>query len=266
MWYKKELPNDLGKRDLEKLKAYVGDSYSDMNLVGQYENAIDILVNHTIEKKDRVDLIAHPLLYLMRHTIELALKENIKYLNTYSKLGTGKLKTHSIHDLFIEFDKHYNKIASDLGFKAELEDEYNRYTDDLKELIQNLGADQVSFRYVESANGSKVFNNTEILDTYDLKEKFDSSMKLLTHTADVISPYTDYVDYLKFDKDKYIKENSFGYVQWCFASFQKEWLIETLNERYEVFKSNTIWIDKDKDCYLCLKIANKKCYVIPIKK
>ena len=112
MWYKKDLPENLSKREKEKLKAYVGHSYSDMNLVGQYENAVDILINHTIEKGERVDLIAHPLLYLMRHSIELALKENIRYLDKYSSLGLRGIKTHSISDLFVEFGRHYEKILS----------------------------------------------------------------------------------------------------------------------------------------------------------
>ena len=93
MWYKKELPSEINKLDLDKLKANIGHSYSDMNLVGQYENAIDILINQIIEEKHRVDTIAHPLLYLMRHSIELGLKENIKYLKKYSKLPISKSKT-----------------------------------------------------------------------------------------------------------------------------------------------------------------------------
>jgi len=167
MWYKKSLPDNLGKRQLERLKAYVGQSNSDMNLVGQYENAIDILINHIIEQGDRVDLIAHPLLYLMRHTIELALKENIRYFNKYSNLGLGKIKTHSIDDLFKEFERHYNEIANNLNFKAEPETEYDQYAVDLKKLIQSLGTDGSSFRYIKSTSGTKVFNHIEILNIYD---------------------------------------------------------------------------------------------------
>jgi DNA-binding phage protein len=63
MWFKKDLP-ELGKVELERLQARVGFSYFDMNLVGQYENAINILINNIIEEKNRVDLIAHLLLYL----------------------------------------------------------------------------------------------------------------------------------------------------------------------------------------------------------
>ena len=51
MWYKKELPIEINNRGLDKLTAYIGQSYSDMNLVGQYENAVDILINQIIEEK-----------------------------------------------------------------------------------------------------------------------------------------------------------------------------------------------------------------------
>lgn len=73
MWYKRELPNQINNRELDRLTAYVGHSYSDMNLVGQYENAVDILINQIIKEKHRVDTISHPLFYLMRHSIELGL-------------------------------------------------------------------------------------------------------------------------------------------------------------------------------------------------
>jgi hypothetical protein len=263
MWFKKDLP-ELGKVELERLQARVGSSYFDMNLVGQYENAIDILVNHIIERKNRVDLIAHPLLYLMRHSIELSLKENIRYLNKYSHLGLGKIKTHSIDDLFDELERHYNKIAEKLGFKGELEEQYEIYAEDLRELINKLGTDWSSFRYVNSTSGDKVFSHTEILNVYDLKKKFDTSRIFLTHLADAISPYTDYADYIKYDKS--IKSKSFGAVRSCSPKFQKDWTIESLNERHNIVKENEIWLDEEENCHLHLKVVNKKCYVIPMKK
>ena len=117
MWFKKELPENISKRQSDRLTAFIGFSYSDMNLVGQYENAVDILINQIIEEKNRVDTIAHPLLYLMRHSIELGLKVNIKYLEKYSKLTITKFKTHTLSDLFSEFEKHYNKIALENNFE-----------------------------------------------------------------------------------------------------------------------------------------------------
>jgi hypothetical protein len=263
MWFKKDLP-ELGKVELERLQARVGFSYFDMNLVGQYENAINILINNIIEEKNRVDLIAHPLLYLMRHSIELSLKENIRYLNKYSHLGLGKIKTHSIDDLFKELERHYNKIANKLKFKDELEEQYEIYAKDLRELIDKLGADWSSFRYVNSTKGNKVFSHTEILNVYDLKKKFDTSSVFLTHLTNVISPYTDYADYIKYDNS--IKSKSFGFVRFCFPKFQKDWTIETLNEQHTIIKENKIWLDEKEDCHLYLKIVNKKCYVIPMKK
>jgi hypothetical protein len=264
MWYKKDLPDNLSRREKEKLKAYVGHPYSDMNLVGQYENAVDILINHIVENGDRIDLIAHPLLYLMRHSIELALKENIRYLNKYSNLGLKGIKTHSINDLFVVFEKHYEKIAIKLNFKTELEERYNKYSNDFNILIQKLGDDWSSFRYIYSTSGEKVFSNTEIINLYDLKGLHDKARTFLTHIADAISPYTDFADYIKNDPS--IKQDSLGYVKFCLASFQKDSLIEKLNEMYKEEEKNKIWFDENENCYLHLRLAQKKCYVIPMKK
>lgn len=264
MWYKKELPNQINNRELDRLTAYVGHSYSDMNLVGQYENAVDILINQIIDEKHRIDTIAHPLLYLMRHSIELGLKENIKYLKKYSKLPFLKSKTHTLSDLFSEFEKHYNEIAVKKNFEAELKEEYNKYTSDLKDVIQTLGEDASSFRYIYKTEYEKVFANTETINIYELKKKYDNSLIFITHTADAISPYTDYIDYLKFDKN--IKNDSLGFVRYCFDKSQKDWLIEKLNEKHKIVTEKSIWFDEEEKYFLHLQIANKKCYVIPMKK
>ncbi len=264
MWYKKELPNQVNKRDLDKLTAYIGQSYSDMNLVGQYENAVDILINQIIEKKHRVDTIAYPLLYLMRHSIELGLKENIKYLKRYSKLPFSKNKTHSLSDLFSEFEKHYSKIAIENNFETELKDEYQKYTSDLKDTINALKEQTSSFRYVYATDGKKVFENLDTINVYELKKKYDISLIFITHTTDVISPYTDYIDYLNFDNS--IKKNSLGFVRYCFDKHQENWLIEKMNEKYKIVTEKNVWFDEEEKYFLHLKIANKKCYVIPMKK
>ncbi|MBL6444697.1 hypothetical protein JMN32_00145 [Fulvivirga sp. 29W222] len=263
MWFKKDLPDNLKRHELEALQAHIGHSHSDMNLVGQYENAVDILINEIIQRGDAVDLVAHPLLYLMRHTIELALKENIRYLNKYSALGLGKIKTHSIDVLFNEFERHYNKVATDLGFKNELETDYRKYSQQLKELIKKLGTDWSSFRYVKSFKGNQLFKHSETLNVFELKQKFDASMIFLTHTADAISPFTDFADYIKIDSS--IVSKSFGRVLLCLDESQKEWLIRRMNEKYEVVKDDEIWFDKDDKQNLHLKIAYKKCYLIPLK-
>lgn len=264
MWYKKELPNQINNRELDRLTAYVGHSYSDMNLVGQYENAVDILINQIIDGKHRIDTVAHPLLYLMRHSIELGLKENIKYLKKYSKLPFLKSKTHTLSDLFSEFEKHYNEIAVKNNFETELKEEYNKYTSGLKDVIQALGEDASSFRYIYATDGKKVFTNTETINIYELKKKYDNSLVFITHTADAISPYTDYIDYLKFDKS--IKNDSLGFVRYCFDKYQKDWLIEKLNEKHKIVTEKSIWFDDEEKHFLHLKIANKKCYVVPMKK
>lgn len=249
MWYKRELPNQINNRELDRLTAYLGHSYSDMNLVGQYENALDILINQIIKEKHRVDTIAHPLLYLMRHSIELGLKENIKYLKKYSKLPFSKSKTHTLSDLFTEFEKHYIKIATENNFETELKEEYNKYTSDLKDVIKTLGEEASSFRYIYATDGKKAFANSETINIYELKKKYDNSLVFITHTADAISPYTDYIDYLKFDNN--VKNDSLGFVKYCFDKYEKDWLIEKLNEMYRIEREKSIWFDEEEK-YFCI--------------
>lgn len=264
MWFNKKISENLSERDKDKLTAFIGDSYSDMNIVEQYENAINILINQIVEEKSRIDVIAYPLLYLMRHTIELALKENIKYLKKYSKLNIGKLNTHRLTELVLQFENHYNKISIENNFESELNKEFTKYLTDLKHIISNLGIDASSFRYVYSTDGTKIFNSSTSLKIYELKLKFDDSTVFLTHTADAISQYTNYIDYLKCDKTVAI--DSLGVVIYCFDESQKDWLIEKLNEKHKIVKPILIWYDESEKYFLHLKFANKKCYVLPMRK
>lgn len=227
-----------------------------MNLVGQYENAVDILINQIIDGKHRVDTVAHPLLYLMWHSLELGLKENIKYLKKYSKLPFPRSKTHTLSDLFSEFEKHYSKIAIENNFETELKEEYNKCSSDLKDVINALGEEASSFRYIYANDKKKVFANSETINVYELKKKYDNSLIFITHTADAISPYTDYTDYLKFDKN--IKNESLGFVRYCFDKYQKDWLIEKLNEKHKIITEKSIWFDDEEMYFLHLKTENKK--------
>ncbi|MDR1679269.1 MAG: hypothetical protein LBR81_05760 [Prevotellaceae bacterium] len=265
MWFKKEIPSDLSKLDKCRLTAYIG-SYSDAKLAGQYENAINILINQTVEGQFSIDAIAHPLLYLMRHSIELLLKENIKYLNNYSSIGIKDkdLQHHNLNDLFELFEKHYNQIANTLNFKEQLKEEYDKYSARLKDLITMLGQDVSSFRYTHSRKEDKIFDFTDKIDIVELKKGYDKSIDFLIHTADVISRYTNYSDYLKIDES--IKENGLCYVHSCFYISDKDWLIEQLNETYKTIRQNEIWEDCEENHFLHLKEGNNKCYIIPMKK
>jgi hypothetical protein len=180
-------------------------------------------------------------------------------------LGEGKIKTHSIDKLVYEFEMHYNKIATDLGFVEELKDKYEEYVQELQELVQKLGDDWSSFRYVYSNNGAKVFSHSETpINVCELKKRFDTSLVFLINTADAISPYTNYVDYIKVDNS--IQSNSFKKVLHCFAEYSKDSVVRNMNEMYKEVKEGEIWFDEERDCDLHLKIANSKCYIIPMKK
>jgi|SRR6218665_79879 len=264
MWFNKKFPDNLTERDKYRLIAYIGYSNSDMDLVGQYRNAINILINQIVEEKSRIGIIACPLLYLMCHTIELALKENIRYLKEYSKLDIGKLKTHALDELLLNFEKHYNKIATENNFNDELKNEYNNYLSELKSSIVTLGVDSSSFRYIYSADESKETNCIKTINVFDLKNKFDKSMIFLIHISDAISQYTDYIDYTKFDKT--IKNDSLGIVLYRFDKSRKDWLIEKLNEEHKIINPKLVWFDEKEKYFIHLKLANKKCYAIPMRK
>lgn len=73
------------KRVRYQFTAYVGRVFSEMGLLGEYENAVNIIIKYLKTKKERIDIVAHPVLYMMRHSLELGYKINFEYLTHYSK-------------------------------------------------------------------------------------------------------------------------------------------------------------------------------------
>ncbi|VTP92162.1 hypothetical protein [Sphingobacterium daejeonense] len=80
--------------------------------------------------------------------------------------------------------KHYNKIAIENNFEKELNEEYKKYSSDLKDIIKALGEEASSFRYIYAIDGKKVFQNSETINVYELKKKYDSSIVFLIHTVE----------------------------------------------------------------------------------
>lgn len=67
--------------EMSRRYSHIGmSSHSNSTYTIQYLNAFRVLY----DSKEPVDVIALPMLYCLRHYLELALKENIKYFSEFS--------------------------------------------------------------------------------------------------------------------------------------------------------------------------------------
>ena len=154
-----------------------------MGVLGQYARAVDYLFNAIAETGFSADHCSYPLLYLLRHTLEVGLKANIQYI---AREGSSPLRgsTGHGHDL--------GKLRQEFITLVEAQDIMDQETlaffhqeclvmQDLIKLMPSAS----SFRYTEETNGSRVFGS-EVFDIAKLKPAFERSRTILAYTPAVL--------------------------------------------------------------------------------
>lgn len=252
------------KHERYQFTAYVGHTLSDMGLLGEYENAINIIIKDLKATKTRLDTVAHPVLYMMRHSLELGYKRNFEYLSAYSGRQTSKnlLGSHDLQKLHAEFKEHFDLISNDLNFDKEVVTEFEKYYTQTTALISQLGSGEASsFRYTKNIKGQQIFQSSDTIDVGELKGIYDNAITMLVHTSDLILPYTDHKDLL--DKVPNF-QGSVGTVKMTFPSFQLNFIADKLDEQYEKL-DQLKWKHTEEGQSLIIVTVGDTCYLTPIK-
>lgn len=172
-----------------QFNAFIGHDINEMNILVQYKNAVNILIKDLKKTKTRVDMVAYPLLYMMRHSLELGFKYNFKVLEKYSKRVTAKnilYNCHNLETLNNEFKDHINLLNS--NFDSDLKKQFSKYLISTTRLISELGATEASsFRYIANTQGKRIFNFTDRKSIGEIKELYDDTLEMLINTSDVVS-------------------------------------------------------------------------------
>jgi len=159
----------------------------------QYDEVIEFLVEGILCESYNVNKVYLPLLFMVRHSIEIALKFNILKARKITKIVLNK-KLENIHSL----EKLYNLFGGNSGYLNKLDlnkmhpktkeqlDEYITKYKILNGAIHQLDTNSISFRFPVDAKGCKhpihITENTlfEILKLYYLTDTF------ITFTNDVL--------------------------------------------------------------------------------
>lgn len=244
--------------------AYVGHVHSEMSVLRQYEAAINIIVRNLKETGTRLDVVSYPVLYMMRHSLEIGYKTNLFHLKKYSGREISKkiLESHDLSKLHSEFKEHFDAISSKLSFDKELVLQFYEYYDPTTELVQILKPTEASaFRYVTDVKGKSIFSGTDTMDVGMIKGRYDNAITMLSHTADIISTYTDYIDLTTELPDF---KNGMGQVVMTFDLFELDFVSRHLDEKYKKVNSLT-WRNIVTNQNLIVVTVNTKCYLVPIK-
>lgn len=251
------------KHEKYQFTAYIGHVYSEMGLLGEYENAINIIIKDLKATKTRIDVVAYPVLYLMRHSLELGYKSNFEYLSKYSTRQTCKnlFGSHDLEKLHNELREHFDLISTALKIDNELVKEFNQHFELTTKLISQLGSTEISsFRYTKNSKGQRIFQSTDTKDIGEIKELFDKAVTMLVHTPNLISQYTDYKDLL----DKLPNfQRGIGTVLMIFPVAQLNVMTKKFDEQYKKI-DQLKWKDLIDDQILTVVTIDSDCYLVPI--
>jgi hypothetical protein len=103
--------NPIEEKHKAKFDSYLGYNYSWWHYYGEYKNAIDDIVTSIESGERNIDEISLPLLFMIRHSIELGLKANILKLQQKTKridkISFKRWQSHSIEFLYNRFLEHH---------------------------------------------------------------------------------------------------------------------------------------------------------------
>jgi hypothetical protein len=160
--------------------------------VATYTFCIEKLFELVSEGNETADIVGVPLLFLMRHTLELGYKSSLVYLcECNSTIFDPKKKNgegHSLEQLHKRLGLEYSQ-----ALKKGILPGFDRLFDDLYALAEKgmrffdkLDEASTKLRF-PNTNESPAFDRNNPVNLLDAKNVFDDAMTLFTTMADVIA-------------------------------------------------------------------------------
>ena len=162
----------------------------------EYNFAIQNLIERSDESQSTV--LALPVLFLIRHSLELAFKYNIIVLEKMSGCKaiinySGK-SAHVLSKLHIEFERQVNLILKLKSADLFLKKDFRSRNDELKKfrvIFDNLDNWSYAFRYPVKIDGAtKSFNKNDVINISEIIPIYEKTQILLKYTVDVLDDLT----------------------------------------------------------------------------
>jgi len=173
---------------------------------GEYQFTVDLLFKSL--SGGEVTVVALPLAYLMRHTLELGYKMNLIELEKVSGVKAqiaykGK-SAHKIDDLHREFEIQMKAIFIKYKADKEIIKQFNNLNSklrDLKVMMHKLDELSYAFRYPVKNDGitpnfdkSDIEDKTDVINFKQIKPVYDDSIHLIKYSTDVVKEIIDNYD------------------------------------------------------------------------
>ena len=266
----------MDRIERDKFIAWVGMTYDDVQIWGQYERLVDFIFQEFPKTKRRFDEISLPTLFTLSHAIELALKENIKFFKQYHESDhltkfddwTHLIKSHNLKSLASEFKIAYNKLHKKVNASQEDKVEFSKYYKKLIELIEILDRNTETYRYsLKLGNDGEIvkksISNSKKIDFLQVKRLFDEVKTLFIGAPNSMGVYTDYIDYKKGNPE-YKKGKGFLYCQKLhYTDHFLENVKERLNDQLTLIAENH-WFDPITNENFEIQVWKNDIFIIAI--
>lgn len=266
----------MNKLERDKYIAWVGYTYGDIQIWGQYERLFDFIFEEYPKTRRRFDEISLPTLFTLSHALELGLKENIKFFKEYheseplSKFENWTLlmKSHDLKSLSDEFKSGYNKLHKKVKANKENKEEFTKYYKSLHKLISLLDRNSETFRYNYKTDKQGVIVKKSIvhskkIDFLEIKDLFDDVKILLVGAPNSLGIYTDFIDFQRANP-QYKKGIGYLYRQKLqYTAEFLEFVKETLNETMTLI-SDGRWLDTMTGENFEIEVFNNDIYIVAV--
>ena len=266
----------MNKIEKDKYIIYVGQTYNNVQIWGQYERMVDFLFDEFSKTGRRFDEIAQPLLFTISHAIELALKESIKFFQSYNSQKqltefdnwTLLIKSHDLSLLSKEFKIVFYRFHKQVKASISEKEEFNKYYKILEQLNLILERNTETYRYSEKLDNAGKTIKTSIkpnkkIDLLEVKEMFDGLKNLFMGAPNAMGIYTDYIDFQNNNPD-YTKGKGKLYCQRLpYSQHFLENVKTTLNQELKQLNEN-LWLDTNNYNNYEIQVWQNDIYIIEV--
>jgi len=172
------------------LTLHMGQCYNDWQVKCEYDEAISILIGLVESGEAPLNDLYLPLLFLIRHAIELALKRNIAEIQPVSDDISQKdmRAKHSLAQLYNVFSQYLDRLDMS-KLSQTTRDQYNEYRtnyDQLNDSLHQLDSHSRAFRYPFDKDGNPQQLNLQKTQLKDILKLYQITDPFLTFTTNIL--------------------------------------------------------------------------------
>jgi len=182
-------PRELPK---SRFQVRLGDFENFVDYLNSFERAVEILYARVSNAEETPYSMALPLLFLMRHSLELGYKYTLAELHYFNEIPykLDKYK-HSLQDLHSALKEQFNEFVKKWSISREDIEDFERHychTGNCMKEFSQIDPNCIAFRYPTQRDGTRVFPHDYAVNLLELKESYDDGMVLLCHLIDTLQP------------------------------------------------------------------------------